>query len=244
MSATNRGAVRIEADHYPTPPWVTRRLLESGALPGGSTSWLEPCAGEGAIVREVLNWYNSPGALNVWVNELRPECREPLARLVGNENVTISDFLSWDNVVADVIITNPPFSIAEAVVLKALSARSTDVTVAPYVAVLVRQGFVGHARAEWMRCNMPDTYELPDRPSFAASLRCSCGWKAMQPLEAPRPRYCPSCGPASRVRTTTSDAADYCWLVWGPRRGRSAGKRVILPSTPLEERRLRQGATP
>src|SRR5690606_1359272 len=173
MSATNRGAARIEADHYPTPPWVTRRLLESGALPGGSTSWLEPCAGEGAIVREVLNWYNSPGALNVWVNELRPECREPLARLVGNENVTISDFLSWDNVVvADVIITNPPFSIAEAVVRKALSARSTDLTVASYVAVLVRQGFVGHARAEWIRCNMPDTYELPDRPSFAASMKC------------------------------------------------------------------------
>lgn len=236
MSATSRGAARIEADHYPTPPWVTRRLLESGALPGGTTSWLEPCAGEGAIVREVLNWHNY-----VWANELRPECREPLARLVGGENVTISDFLSWDNVVADVIITNPPFSIAEAVVRKALSARSTNPPVAPYVAVLVRQGFVGHARAEWMRDDMPDTYELPDRPSFVASLRCACGWKVMQALEAPRPRNCPSCG--GRVRVTTNDAADYCWLVWGPKRGRSVGKRVILPSTPLEERRPRQEVT-
>jgi hypothetical protein len=51
MSSTGRSAVRREADYYPTPSWVTRAILQHLPIAG---SVLEPCAGDGAIVRELL----------------------------------------------------------------------------------------------------------------------------------------------------------------------------------------------
>lgn len=246
MSATNRGAERIESDNYPTPGWCTRRLLESQAFPMGAerfsharSVWVDVCAGEGAIVRVL---YDEIPAAYVYAVELRAECRAPLTEIIGADGVTIGNYLETPATDRpDVIITNPPFSIAEAVIQKAL-------TEADWCAFLVRQGFVGHERAEWMRPNMPDTYELPDRPSFVASLKCvrthglygekwqtpGCGWSRMQPLEDPWPRNCPVC--SGKVRRTTSDAADYCWLVWTPERNRTEGKRVILADTPASER--------
>jgi hypothetical protein len=167
--------------------------------------------------------------------------------------VLVGDYLAEDIEGVDVIVTNPPFGIAEAVTRKAL--READ-----WVAVLVRQGFVGHERATWMRDDMPDSYELPDRPSFAASVKClgssetlfidkkrksvsrgdACGWSVMQQLDAERPTSCPVC--RGRVRVSTSDACDYTWLVWTPERNRMSGKRVILPATPLAERRTVRAA--
>jgi hypothetical protein len=259
MSATNRGADRIASDNYPTPAWATRRLLESGALPRPGDKrprgakelvWLEPCAGDGAIVRQLVN--QDPARI-VFANELRAESRAALSLMVTPSRVMISDYLAANIGLlvqpfgrADVIATNPPFDIAEAVVRKAL-------TEAKWVAVLVRQGFMGHERAEWMRDDMPDTYDLPDRPQFAASVKCvgqpetkrfvpvePCGWAEMFALDAETPARCPVCG--LRVRRSCSDATDYCWLVWGPERGRKAGRRVILPSTPLAERKAQRVA--
>ncbi len=51
MSATNRGRQRSPADDHPTPEWCVRRLVEAVDLPG--SRWLEPAAGDGAIVRAV-----------------------------------------------------------------------------------------------------------------------------------------------------------------------------------------------
>jgi hypothetical protein len=240
MSATGRGAERIEADNYPTPAWCVRRLLEALEfyhVRSPTMSVLEPCVGDGAIVKAMHDF-----GLNARfvVNDIR-DAPTPLG--IAVERYT-SDFLSWDsawidpaNPPFDLAITNPPYSCAEEFVQRMLLR-------ARWVAVLVRQGFVGHERAEWMRSNMPDTYELPERPSFAASLKCKpnkgedrslCDWSAMVPLTAERPKVCPGCG-LRGVTRTTSDAADYCWLVWTPHRDRTEGRRVILPSTSAEER--------
>ena len=234
MSATNRGGKREAVDNYPTPAWCTRRLLEAAALQYGN-AWplmrygatvLEPAVGDGAIVRAV----HEKNATAQWlVNDVRgglPGIKGP--QIVAR---TSTDFTQWEAGVigAQLAITNPPFSLAEEFVQQML-------TLAPWVAVLVRQGFVGHGRAEWMRGNMPDTFELPERPSFASKAKCrDCDYEALVPHGSAFecPHYSNHVG---RVAKAT-DAADYCWLVWTPERNRRAGLRMILPSTTLEERK-------
>lgn len=172
MSATKRGGIRSEADYYPTPTWCVERLLESVTLYG--SRWLDPCAGDGAILRAAAPW--TCGA--VWgAIEIRPACGPPLERLVGHENVCLGDVLqcgpwarSWR---PDVIITNPPYRIAQQVLDWSLSH-------APTVAMLLRLGFLGSARrCGFMREMPPDVYVLPDRPSFTGDGRgdsADYGW--------------------------------------------------------------------
>lgn len=154
MSATNRGAVRIEADYYPTPAWCVRRLIERAELPGGD--WLEPAAGDGAIIRAV----NAVRAdINWTAVELRHECRDSLVGmcfpLLG------VDFLKWNSIGGyHVIVTNPPYSLAMEFVKASLPLAS-------YVAMLLRVNFLGSAkRSAFFRDEMPDVYVLPNRPSF------------------------------------------------------------------------------
>lgn len=54
MSAAGRGAIRQPDDFYATPAWCVDALLRGCALPSGR--WLEPTAGDGAIVGEVLRY--------------------------------------------------------------------------------------------------------------------------------------------------------------------------------------------
>lgn len=51
MTATNRGAKRVESDFYPTPPAFVRAILPHLPFAG---SILEPMAGDGAIVRVLV----------------------------------------------------------------------------------------------------------------------------------------------------------------------------------------------
>lgn len=60
MSATGRGDERREADFYPTPA-ATPRLILSRLPLGGMI--LEPTAGDGAIVRVLLDASVSPGRI-------------------------------------------------------------------------------------------------------------------------------------------------------------------------------------
>ena len=60
----------------------------------------------------------------------------------------------------DVVITNPPFSDAEAFLRRSLE-------LADHVVLLLRLNFLASAkRAELMRERAPDVYVLPNRPSF------------------------------------------------------------------------------
>jgi hypothetical protein len=156
MSATGRGAERNAADFYPTPAWCVRRLLERVELPGGT--WLEPAAGEGAIIRAAQR------ADVTWTAaELRHECRPALVEVVdGPEVHTGIDFLKGDFGGCDfsVVMTNPPFSMAMEFIEEAL-------TIGSYVVMLLRVNFLGSAkRSAFFRSEMPDVYVLPNRPSF------------------------------------------------------------------------------
>lgn len=161
MSSTNRDSDRDPFDYYPTQPWMVARLLERLALPRTPMMrWLEPCAGDGAIIRAVNNHstYSRPRWTAVDIQE---RFRSQLS-LCANQ-VIIADALSAraypGQDVWDVAITNPSFAIAEQLT-KLLFAHAREVV------VLQRLNWLGGPRPDWMRNNMPDLFVLPDRCAF------------------------------------------------------------------------------
>jgi len=146
------------SEYYPTPGWCVHRFIERASfLPNGS--WLEPCAGNGDIIQGIND--KRPGKISWAANELRPEC-EPTLRKFTNK-VTTGDFLKLEPDgprAYDVIITNPPFSLAMSVIKKSLELSD-------YVAVLLRLNFIGTTdRTPFFKEFMPDIYVIPERPSF------------------------------------------------------------------------------
>jgi hypothetical protein len=220
MSATNRGTDRVQHDAYSTPAWAVHRLLEVCNLPGGV--WLEPCAGEGAIIDAVGEARNGYGI--EWAAcELRDVKPHPCVPEWHTRSYLDVEF---DGV--DVIITNPPYGLAFEIAQKAVRE-------APVVALLLRLNWLASSeRATWLRAHTPSVYVLPDRPAFVASIACSnrrlCGWRELMPLDAPWPRTCPSC--SAKTTRTTTDATDYAWFVWGL----GAPTVQVLAPTPLAER--------
>jgi len=173
MSSTKRGAVRPEHDVFPTPAWAVHRFLEACNLPGGK--WLEPAAGEGAIIKAV-NEVKTDIEWNAF--EIR---QEPMLKLASIANTAAwnDDFLNsipsnipiykkWD-----VLITNPPFAAAQDFVEKSIQ-------LSPVVVMLLRVNFLSSKkRAPWFqRIGTPDIYVLPNRPDFSGGGGDSCeyGW--------------------------------------------------------------------
>jgi hypothetical protein len=165
VSATNRGERGGEgADYFPTPAWCVDWLLRAVDLPGGW--WLEPSAGEGAIIRAV----NARRTDVCWsAIEIREEAMGALARAVASGGrsgaVDRDDFLTAAPRYAhvdhhDVVCGNPPFNAAAEFIARALR-------VAPVVAFLLRLNFLGsQKRLDFWRRHPADVYVLSERPSF------------------------------------------------------------------------------
>lgn len=155
MSATNRGGERSEADFYPTPAWTVAPLLEVLDLPGGA--WIEPGAGEGALVCAVNALR---GDVDWTAVELHAERRGAL-QLAGAREVVIGDFVVKAAELAaagrrfKVALGNPPFSLAQAFV--ELCLELTD-----YVVMLERLAWIGGSKGRRAAFNgrMPDLYDL------------------------------------------------------------------------------------
>jgi hypothetical protein len=149
--------MRLAHDNYPTPPGPVHRLLERVRIPGGR--WLEPAAGDGAIIRAVLEVHRDVQWTAV---ELRARCRRALTTLTPR--VVIGDYLRLARTGAlgsfDATITNPPYELALDYVQIGLRARGV-------LALLLRLNWLGSQhRAGLLREHMPDVYVLPNRPSF------------------------------------------------------------------------------
>ena len=129
MSSTNRGAVRNSADFYATPESAFKPLLPF--LQRGVTFW-EPASGDDRLIH--------------WLREAGMEAD-------GNDLRHGYDFLK-DQTVRGVIITNPPFSLAQEFVDHARRH-------APEVIMLLRLNFLGaQKRHDWWCANEPSALYL------------------------------------------------------------------------------------
>ena len=136
MSATNRGSVRNEYDFYPTPLKSFTPLLKYLQK---EREYYEPACGDNRLVNELIK--------NQFIAS-------------GNDIQNGVDYLE-DNTYRDVIITNPPFSLAFKFIQHArLHSKTTY--------MLLRLNFLGSKmRKEWFSENEPSSlYVLSERPSF------------------------------------------------------------------------------
>ena len=221
MSATNRGRTRHPQDLYETPAWCTRAILRAldHLLPSACHA-LEPCAGNGAIVRElecevtaIDITRGNPGFDGVlWVES---DCTLHTGRMDGTPY--------------DLLITNPPYrdDLLDPILRWMLVDQWQ---IATYKALLMRSNWAtGGRKRDWIRRDHPfGLFTMSRRPSFVWKLWCAgkdpsreyvkrrgdgCGWSLdVSPgLELNR---CQGCG--GYVWKTTSDATEYAWCVWGP----------------------------
>ncbi len=188
MSATNRGAERIEADFYPTPKDAFLPLMPY--LPQDGQIW-EPAFGDGRLVRWMLE-----AGIDAWGTDLT------------NPEFPVNFIL--DATPRYCVLTNPPFSCA-------FEFCQNAVAHSQHVFMLLRLAFLASMdRRAWFRKHEPSClFVLSKRPSFVMSVTCSakCGYKKLIPIESKRPTTCELCG--KPVKIATSDSADYAWFYWG-----------------------------
>lgn len=139
--------MRIADDAYYTPAWCVHRLLDAGVQIAGDV--LEPCAGDGAIIRAVGN--RIPGL--TWTTaDIAPRMKVDFH----------GDFLSYaPGRSFDCVISNPPYILAESIVRHSLTMSLGTVI------MLLRLNWLASCkRQEFLKARPPDVYVLPNRPSF------------------------------------------------------------------------------
>lgn len=112
---------RNERDFYPTPAEVTKVLLDNIDWPK-SVIILEPACGDGAMAKVLTSYFDEVKSSDIET---------------GDDFLTVD--LSSRKFKCDGIITNPPFSLAEAFIIKSLDNCS-------YVAMLTKSTF-WHAKS-------------------------------------------------------------------------------------------------
>lgn len=206
---SSKGRKQVDAppnENFPTEAWVVKALLDELPLPTWRGRWLEPCAGEGAILNAVHDWIDEEkrGLPPTWdCVEIRREGADYLDRMSKNptcpidiDSVWHGDYLTWDCRPAgkyDVVISNPPFSIAMEIIQKSFQLTNG------HVVMLQRLNFLGSKkRAPFWWKYPPDIYVLGmNRPSFKAD--------------------------------GSTDSIEYGWFVWPPgERQRDHGNIRVL----------------
>ena len=197
MSATNRNPLRprVPHDEYRTPLWAIN-AMQSCIHWWSIDTMLDPCAGDGRILREALT-------------------HRPSLRVESCEIRDGKDYFDqvYHPIPFDLVMTNPPFSIAQDIITKALIDGNA-------VVMLQRLNFLAsQARREWWQQNPPShLFVLSSRPCFihvcaghprtSNNLSKGCG-ASYHADDAPT--VCTHCG--GRVRPGT-DATDYAWYAW------------------------------
>ena len=160
MSATNRGTKRKESDFYATPINCVENILKNINLNKYGNKLLEPSAGNGNIVNVLKKYYNK----NITSCELRKEEINNLQNI--SDEVIIDDFLIHDfkDQKFDIIIGNPPYSLAIEFVKKCLNLLEDK----GVLIFLLRTAFLeSKSRYEfWQQNPLSGLYTLSKRPSF------------------------------------------------------------------------------
>lgn len=133
-----RHEARDSLDDFPTPPWAGRALCElviaTDSL--GESVW-EPAANRGFLVRGIADYFREVHASDVHDY---------------GAGFRVADFLAQEQPVpvADWIITNPPFRLAQQFAIRAVGLASKG------VALLTRTAFLeGRARHEGLFSRFP-----------------------------------------------------------------------------------------
>ena len=108
ISATNRGAIRAVADFYATPLNCIENLLNYWQ-PKPNDKILDPCAGNGNFGLVLSKKFDNI----IDAIELREEEKVGLHRIY--DDVRIGNCLDYKNYY-DVVITNPPYTIAQEII--------------------------------------------------------------------------------------------------------------------------------
>jgi len=151
------------ADYYPTPRGAIVSLLDSVEIPPGDI--LEPCAGDGAIVRTLLDYGYEP----VDAQEIRASQRINLEQS-GARYVFTGDYLrdAWKRRHPN-LITNPPFKWSVEIVSAALGSKATWLAFLLPAAVIARNT-KGQPWAKVWECKrLTAIYGLAGRPSFTGT---------------------------------------------------------------------------
>ena len=177
MSSTGR-TPRVPHDNYPTPAWAVDAILDAistDAPPMRNPSLrlrldcsspllsiVEPTAGEGAIIKQILNHPHIP-TRDITAVEIRPEARNDLRALLPYTRVVTKDVTKiryQSSYRFDLAIVNPPFKNAMAIAEWCLKN-------AKVVCLLQRASWsYTAARYEFMEQHKPDILQLTNRPSF------------------------------------------------------------------------------
>ena len=227
MSSKGRIKDRQPDDYYSTPAWATRAILPHLNLTGRI---FEPAAGKGAIVTELLRAGVSPD--NLYANELNPD-RAKICEEAAEVETERGDFLTFDfgwRGHAKLIITNPPYLLAQEFILRAKEFADPN---HGEVAMLLRVNFLsGLERQTFWRTHPAHVFVLPKQPSFCVIQRdvfqcqhCKRKWKVPHsegPFAVPSEDQC-ECGEIpifKKTVKTANDSCEYGWFVWGPKRER------------------------
>lgn len=167
-------SVLTHNDNYPTPPWCTARLLDGldahGAIPQlGEATVVEPCAGEGWLVRGLVEWSreHTGSAFAVWANEVRQCTSHHLVHAGASlvDSVDACEFIGGLSPDArPVIVANPPWSHRPAarMMLAAMAARIPSFWLVPVQWLCSTRLHPVWQQAGGRTLAMP----LPDRPHF------------------------------------------------------------------------------
>lgn len=154
---------RSAFDYYPTPSWMTRSLLAAHPSIAGATV-LEPCSGDGAIVRVL----EDEAGCTVLTNDIDPRHPAQTGHDATNPAYWAGlPYVEW-------VITNPPFNVAFPVLQHAVKAAHVG------VALLLRKTFLEPTdeRGPWLAEHPPARLIGQPRYSFRGkgSDSVSCDW--------------------------------------------------------------------
>jgi type I restriction-modification system DNA methylase subunit len=172
---------RIDQDKYYTPYEVIEPLTKYICF-NDIYSFYEPCYGSGNIVDVFTNEFNKNNVSAHW-SEIDLE----------------KDYLKQNNIKVDLIVTNPPFSLALEFLKKSLKEANT-------VIYLLRINFLGsQKRKEFFEANRPThLFTLSKRPSFVSTCKI-CGTQY-------HPNSKNTC--CNKFLTRTTDSTEYAWIAW------------------------------
>ena len=225
MSSTGRGVVRQPDDMYVTPNWCIDEFLkrwtnvDAGAY-RAIVGWnvLDPCAGGIGDDPDTMPYVK---ALNEYPGNLRRLTSVDIREDSPAE--FHEDFLdmAFDGNEFDLIISNPPYSLAQQFIDKALSLLAPS----GYVAFLLRLNFFeSQKRNAWWQKNKPKCAFVHSRrpkfiPNHFRKYKCCnerhCGWKGwVNPKEVYK---CPDCGNLAMwkgKKPPGSDSSAYAHFLW------------------------------